>query len=213
VFNSLCPSWSGKPSTTLSKDVYTPSQEWVSTCPSQDKNRPLLVLLKRLPTHNCLFHFVISHIFSIYHVLYTIHLSSSFLFWFFTLSLHPQPFPVILVALKMATYFPLFLHVQDTSFSCQCLAWAHPPLPTTSFSHSLSSPDRHPFPTNLSNSTWSNQFPYLQIIFLFEAHSSPTWWWRQNQLWNSCLLQWDYMVLYPRKLSSSMLHVVYYSLN
>jgi hypothetical protein len=139
--------------------------------------------------------------------MYTFHLSSSLLFCFFIWSLFPQPVPItILVALKRAIFFPLFLCVWDTSFLP--FAWLGP----TPFRHWLpfspSSPDYHPFPHwSDQDSSWSDRFLYLHMIFCMRLIHHPDDGGSIHR-WNVSLLQQDYTVLYPRKVSSSYCSIV-----
>jgi hypothetical protein len=101
------------------------------------------------------------------------------------------------------THIRHFLHLPLMHVHVHASRNMHPvPSSTGALAHCLSSPDRYPFPHWYGQDcTMSNWFLCLHPIFCVLIHHSDDG--VCIHLWNVSLLQWDYVTLYPRRLSSS----------
>jgi hypothetical protein len=103
---------------------------------------------------------------------------------------------------KRASFFPMLLHVCDTTFSPLAQLW-HASLQPLACFLTFSSPDCHPFPywsgQDFTLSNWSLYFQ-LSFCMLLTHHADDG---GSIHLWNVGLLLWNYMSLQPRKLSST----------
>jgi hypothetical protein len=103
---------------------------------------------------------------------------------------------------KRASFFPMLLHVCDTTVSPLAQLWRASLQPLACFL-TFSSPDCHPFPywsgQDFTLSNWSLYFQ-LSFCMLLTHHPDDG---GSIHLWNVGLLLWNYMSLQPRKLSST----------